>query len=102
MPSEFVNPPWDYLRVASTPSLQSYELSRLNHAANLRKEVAVLVDEWVENYACALLARWLLDHWAYFQVPNLLEDAPNPQGDLFAESACALHSRRGPQADAAD
>jgi len=25
-------PPWDYLHQASIPSLQSYELSRLNHA----------------------------------------------------------------------
>jgi len=95
MPPEFVNPPWDYLCVASEPSLQSYELSCLNHAANLRKEVAVLVDQWVENHAYALLARWLLDHWTYLQ-------APNPQGDLFAESACALPTRRSTQADAAD
>jgi len=54
-------PPWEFLRTASTFSLRSYELSRLNHAANLRKEISNLLDQWLEENACALLARWLVE-----------------------------------------
>ena len=42
-------PPWEFLLSASRNSLQSYELSRLGHAANLRKEVAPMLDQWVES-----------------------------------------------------
>jgi hypothetical protein len=52
-------PPWDYLHQASIPSLQSYELSRLNHAANTRREVGALIEQWVEDLAHALLAQWV-------------------------------------------
>jgi hypothetical protein len=55
-------PPWDFLLSASHTSLQSYELSRLNHAANLRKEIVQLVNNWVEENSAAMLARWLMDH----------------------------------------
>src|SRR5690242_5912216 len=54
-----VTPPWDYLHEASAPSLESFELSRLNHAANLRKEIAALLEQWIEETAEALLARWV-------------------------------------------
>jgi hypothetical protein len=40
--------------------LQSFELSRLAHAANLRKEIAALLDQWMEENAAAMLARLLL------------------------------------------
>jgi hypothetical protein len=53
-------PPWEFLLSASSNSLQSYELSRLNHAANLRKEITQLLDSWLEENASALLARWLM------------------------------------------
>ncbi|HLK02925.1 MAG TPA: hypothetical protein VKT53_00690 [Candidatus Acidoferrum sp.] len=49
---------------ASRNSLQSYELSRLGHAANLRKEVGPMLDQWVEELAAAMLARWLMEHQA--------------------------------------
>ncbi|GAC1617826.1 MAG: hypothetical protein PVS2B2_02340 [Candidatus Acidiferrum sp.] len=55
-------PPWEFLLSASRNSLQSYELSRLSHAANLRKEIAALVDQWVEENSAAMLARWLMEH----------------------------------------
>ncbi len=40
-------PPWEFLLSASRNSLQSYELSRLSHAANLRKEIGALLDLWM-------------------------------------------------------
>jgi hypothetical protein len=62
MPSRHVLPPWEFLLSASRNSLQSYELSRLGHAANLRKEVGPMLDQWVEELAAAMLARWLMEH----------------------------------------
>jgi hypothetical protein len=60
MATRRVTPPWDFLHEASSPSLESFELSRLNHVANLRKEISALLDQWVEENAEALLARWVL------------------------------------------
>jgi hypothetical protein len=37
-------PPWNFLLSASRASLQSFELTRLSHAANLRKEIGALLD----------------------------------------------------------
>ena len=53
--------PWEFRRSASRATLQSYELSRLAHAANLRKEIAQLLDQWLEENASAMLARWLME-----------------------------------------
>ena len=54
-------PPWEFLLSASKNSLQSYELTRLAHAANLRKEMSALLDQWLEETAAAMLARWLME-----------------------------------------
>ena len=54
-----IAPPWDYLHDASSPSLESFALSRLNHAANIRREIEALIDQWVEDTAQALLAQWI-------------------------------------------
>ena len=56
-----VNPPWEYLRQASFPALQSFELSRLNHAANLRKEIDLLFEQYLQETTSALLARFLMN-----------------------------------------
>lgn len=61
MPCPPTQPPWEFLLSASRNSLQSYELSRLAHAANLRKEIGALLDQWMEENACAMLARWLIE-----------------------------------------
>jgi hypothetical protein len=49
------------LLTASRNSLQSYELTRLSHAANLRKEIGTLMDQWLEENSSAAVARWLID-----------------------------------------
>jgi len=61
VPCSPTQPPWEFLLSASRNSLQSYELSRLAHAANLRKEIGALLDQWMEENACAMLARWLIE-----------------------------------------
>ena len=55
-------PPWEFLLTASRNSLQSYELSRLSHAANLRKEIHQLLESWIVENSAAMLARWLMEH----------------------------------------
>jgi hypothetical protein len=94
MASQLFNPPWEYLRLASKSSLQSYELTRLNHAANLRKEIGVLLDEWIEHSACALPARWLLDHQTQLHASKFLEGLPDPQRDLFAETENSIRAKK--------
>lgn len=59
MASQRMTPPWDFLHAASDISLQSYELSRLNHAANLHKEITALLEQWIEELAEAMVARWI-------------------------------------------
>ncbi len=70
--------PWEYFRHASIDSLESYELARLTHAANLRKEIVALVDQWLDETASALLARWLLEHWA--QLHGVADSLHDPTG----------------------
>ncbi|MGB8476485.1 MAG: hypothetical protein WCE61_20585 [Candidatus Acidiferrum sp.] len=36
-------------------------MSRLAHAANLRKKISALIDQWMEENAAAMLARWLME-----------------------------------------
>jgi hypothetical protein len=77
-------PPLEYLRAASRTSLQSFELARLNHAANLRREIAALIDQWIQERSEATLARWMLDH--HDSLHDLRASAPQTLSSL-AESA---------------
>jgi hypothetical protein len=63
-------PPWEFLLSASRTSLQSYELSRLSHAANVRKEIAQLLDTWLEENSNAMLARLLLEQPEFVRAQN--------------------------------
>jgi hypothetical protein len=74
MPIHKTEPPWEFLLSASLTSLQSYELSRLSHAANLRKEIGQLLDCWLDENAAAMLARWLMEQRA--RLPRV-RDAPH-------------------------
>ena len=80
MPIRRPDPPLDYLHSASVSSLESYELSRLNHAANLRREIAALLDQWIEETVHAQLARWVLEDRALQQHSSACEPlAPQRQ-----------------------
>lgn len=83
-------PPLDYLQAASRASLQSFELTRLNHAANLRQEIAALMDQWIQETSQALLARWMLDHHKSLQSSPLspsevVRTLIDPSTTLFPE-----------------
>ena len=56
-----VHPQLDFLAAFSRTSLESFELSRLNLVANLRKELHQLVDEWIEAEIESRIARWLIE-----------------------------------------
>jgi len=73
-------PPWEFLLSASKNSLQSYELTRLSHAANLRKEIGTLLNQYLEENASAMLARWLME-----------------QRDKSVRSSDALHAAAEPR-----
>jgi hypothetical protein len=109
MPTPKTEPPWDFLLSASRNSLQSYELSRLSHAANLRKEIGQLLDSWLEETAAAMLARWLIEQQRVrpppaADAPQASESRPvNPPGgghpvsdNVFADQPVAPRVTRGP------
>jgi hypothetical protein len=56
--------------------LQSYELTRLSHAANLRKEIGALLDQWLEENSSAMVARWLIEQ----------RERPSPSMDAAVEA----------------
>jgi hypothetical protein len=96
-------PPWEFLLSASRNSLQSYELSRLSHAANLRKEIGALLDLWIEENSAAMLARWLMEQRERPQQAH--EDAPavdtlpknghTASDNFFADRSAAPQANRG-------
>jgi hypothetical protein len=87
-------PPWDYLHQASIPSLESYELSRLNHAANMRREIGALIEQWVEDMAHALLAQWVREDRVV--VPPAIQPKFTKQANLpLGESLSSPESANG-------
>jgi len=97
-------PPWEFLLSASRTSLQSFELSRLSHAANLRKEIAALLDAWIEENSSAMLARWLMEQGERPSRPQNGVPAGEPvpkngnsaSHNFFADRAVTPSANRGP------
>jgi hypothetical protein len=51
--------PFQYLLECSHMSLEDFELARLDRAANLRKQLRDIAEEWVEAEVEAQLAHWV-------------------------------------------
>lgn len=106
MTSRSSQPPWEFLLAASRNSLQSFELSRLAHCSDLRKELTALLDQWVEENSAALLARWLLEQRDRAKrAPEGLsvsEEHPRAAGahsvsdNFFADRGAAQRANPGP------
>jgi hypothetical protein len=81
-------PPLDYLATCSQMSLEGVELSRLNRAANLRKEFEEILDEWIDSEVDARLARTILEWRRRQDVPSsasaLQASAQIPQWEQLA------------------
>jgi hypothetical protein len=88
MPISRITPPLDYLQAASRASLQSFELTRLNHAANLRNEIAALIDQWIQETSEALLARWMLENRS--ATPPASSQSPDVMRTLLNSTAATL------------
>jgi len=73
--------PCEFLLLASRNTLQPYELSRLAHAANLKKKITALLDQWLQETTAANLARWLIE-----QRQRAVAVADEPQGPDAAPS----------------
>jgi hypothetical protein len=99
-------PPIQYLRECSDNSLRHFEVVKLEHVANLRRELRVLWDEMLEESSLALLARWMLEHRSYLRSrvhsvepplavlggPPALTTTPGDFGQLQRESDSATLS----------
>lgn len=86
-------PALEYLVACSNTGLESFLISRMNQAANLRREVMLLVDQWIETEVNASLSRWMLkcrrSHITGPKLrPNLLR-----RSKLFGGTLIALPSR---------
>jgi hypothetical protein len=86
-------PPFEFFITSSQTSLESFELSRLNAVANLRKELRQVVDEWIEAEIQARMARWILERRrleasdSQSPVPGLSKPAGPPKPAVKALSA---------------
>lgn len=69
-------PPMQYLRECSDNSLRHYEVVKLEHVANLRRELRVLWEEMLEESSLALLSRWMLEHRSYLRSRVQTVEAP--------------------------
>src|SRR5258705_195339 len=85
-------PPWEFLLTASRNTLQSYELSRLGHAANLRKEISSLLDQWLDQNANAMVARQLIEQ----RERNVLASHAQQAHDAIALEPSAANFPLGP------
>ena len=96
--------PWEFLLSASRTSLQSFELSRLSHAANLRKEIVALLEQWIQENSEAMLARLLMDQRERASrahedtaLADLLPKNGNGASDnFFADRSASPPANRGP------
>jgi hypothetical protein len=76
-------PPLDFFLSCSDIGLESYQLSRLERAACLRKELQQVASEWIDAEVNARLARVLLDE-------RQREVATGPDGSAVLEPRAAL------------
>jgi hypothetical protein len=77
--------PLAYLIISSEISLESYELSRLNRASNLRKEMLQMLDKWIDAETEARMARAILD-WRRNEIADATCAPAEPTG---AVGVCA-------------
>jgi hypothetical protein len=93
-------PPWEFLLSASKNSLQSFELSRLSHAADIRKEIAALLDQWMDDHTNATLARLLLqERERSAREPDLPFDRESRRAAAHSVSDNFLADRAVPQTE---
>ncbi|TMI88341.1 MAG: hypothetical protein E6H00_12980 [Bacillati bacterium ANGP1] len=89
-------PPLSFLLGASTNSLEDLELAALNRRANLAKAVRYELEQWIEQSAAAMVARWMLENREALLGGTAAIEAVPVLEDLFTSSEAALRKpRRG-------
>jgi hypothetical protein len=80
-------PPLDFFLTSSAIALQSFELSRMNRAANLRKELRQIAEEWIQAEVNARYARLVLESRRLQALASGAGrfDASGPAAPRFAE-----------------
>lgn len=98
--------PLQYLFECSGAILGEYEISRLNRAANLKKELRAMLEKIVDNLVQAEFARWMLEHREELcGMAVSLEVGEKPLdlgGGQQREGIAEADATHGPRADAAD
>jgi hypothetical protein len=98
------HPPLEYLITCSEAGLESFELSRMNQAANLRKQLRQVVEQWIESEVNARVARCMLDcrrgqlanrreFMAEVPGPTVFEQLTIPFLPPAGDSACATEQQ---------
>jgi hypothetical protein len=74
----------EYLVACSEMSLEAFQISRMNQAANLRRQVRLLVDQWIEAEMDAGISRWMLERQRG-RMPLSRSRMDSPSSDKFLE-----------------
>jgi len=98
--------PVEFLFDSSKNVLQEYELSRLNLAANLKKELRAAMEGVIDSLVEARFARWLLEHkeelCSTVGTLHAAEEILDFGSDPLAEGETKFGAADRLQADAAD
>jgi hypothetical protein len=101
-------PPFHFIATCTQISLQSYELARLNAAAQLRRQLQEMTDQWIEAEVEARLARWALEHrrldsqtrfdeFVALESPGAnLKSLPSPHRRIHRKRALVARSQNAP------
>ena len=88
-------PGLEYLVACSDMSLESFQMSRMNQAANLQRQIRTLVDQWIGIEVDAGLAGWMLECRRLGTTPPKLSCFPLPRANhlkkpRFLPGPCVL------------
>src|ERR1700679_165974 len=84
-------PPLDFFLTSSATGLQSYELSRMNHAANLRKELRQIMEEWIQAEVNSRFARLVMESRTLLPCPASATTDPACSFEQLAISFLPAH-----------
>ena len=86
--------PLDFLAKCSIRSVEEYMLARENHAANIRKQLRIVIDELIDEATEAAFARWMLANRDEVRKAMSVEEVPvldgRSTGRGVAEELCKL------------
>lgn len=90
--------PLNFLSNCSVRSIEEYMLAKENHAANIRKQLRIVIDELIDEATEAQFARWMLTNRDKIRksMESLLEPVTldgRSAGRGVAEELCCLRDK---------